>query len=322
MRSLRVCALAALVLAMVAPVNAQSNCYVQKIYAPIAAGSVWFGVSVDVDGEWAAVGSRKTAGGAMDDGAVHVFRRARDHRWVVHQTLVEPQGASACRFGANVRIDGSMMVIAATFDDDAATNAGAVHFFALNSDTERWEWEAKVLPPDGGGVDERFGSALSLHGSSFAASTYSMQSSKVHVLHQIRPGLWTSEKTFLSPFNQPDDRFGECVEISENLLAIGASAYGNSSELFTWHGAVCTYKRSPPAGTWEPLAVLYGPDSDLGFGTSLALTSDTLAIGSVTEIPPLSDSYRVSVRLFDFDGVTGNLAETALFVSPQTCSSL
>lgn len=89
-----------------------------------------FGVSCDVDGDYAIVGARDfDEGGVLSVGCAYVFARDIGGTWSQVAQLFASDGAAGDRFGGAVAISGSYGVVGAEFDDDFGSNSGAAFIF-------------------------------------------------------------------------------------------------------------------------------------------------------------------------------------------------
>lgn len=92
--------------------------------------SEFFGVSCDVDGDYAIVGAYLyDEGGLSDVGCAYVFARDIGGTWSQVAQLFASDGAAGDRFGGAVAISGSYGVIGAVNDDDFGSNSGMAFIF-------------------------------------------------------------------------------------------------------------------------------------------------------------------------------------------------
>lgn len=101
--------------------------HVARLTAGDRAANDRFGTSVAISGIYAVVGA--PASGTDDSGAVYVFRHWReDWDQVAKITPTDPT-PSGDGFGSSVAIDGTTIVVGAPYDDEGASNAGAIYIF-------------------------------------------------------------------------------------------------------------------------------------------------------------------------------------------------
>lgn len=100
----------------------------QKLAAPDRKVGDWFGSHVAIDGNSIVVGAQQTDEKGVDSGAAYWFIR-NGSTWTMRDKMLPIPGASGDRFGWTVGVSGSLAAIGAPFDDDKASNAGAVYIF-------------------------------------------------------------------------------------------------------------------------------------------------------------------------------------------------
>lgn len=135
---------------------------VNKLVAPDAATSDWFGRAVDINSSYAVVGAEAddTAFGA-DSGSVYVFAY-NGTSFAYSQKLLAGDARLGANFGSGVALDGTTMVVGAERDDDGGgPQAGAAYVFNLSAGV--WSQGAKLLASDGA-EDDFFGSSVDISG--------------------------------------------------------------------------------------------------------------------------------------------------------------
>ncbi len=137
----------------------------QKIVAGDAALDDNFGRSVALFNQTLLVGAmQRTSGG---NGAAYVFTRSGT-TWSLQQRLTASDGETQDLFGADVALFGDVAAISQRFDDDTASNAGAVYVFTRAGTT--WTQAQKLRPADGQ-ADDRFGQAVDVHGTTLVGGS-------------------------------------------------------------------------------------------------------------------------------------------------------
>jgi hypothetical protein len=107
--------------------------YAEKLTAPDAAASDYFGQSVSISGSRIIVGAYQDDDTASNSGSAYVFQLAENGSWEFAEKVASPDAASGDYFGASVGISDSWIVSGAYYDDDVASNSGSVYVFS-NSD--------------------------------------------------------------------------------------------------------------------------------------------------------------------------------------------
>lgn len=221
-----------------------------------------FGYSVALSGNTLAVGSYPEDSGASgvdgdqanDDvinaGAVYVF--VRDGTTWTQQAYIKasnPQNSD--HFGFSVAVSGDTLAVGAPLEDSSATGVGGNQF----DDNAPGSGAVYVFVRDG--------------------------------------GTWTQEAYVKASNTGTGDAFGWDVALSGDTLAVGAAAEdsngggvnggGQADDSAAASGAAYVFVRS--AGTWIQEAYVKASNTRAGnlFGSSIALSGDTLAVGSWTE---------------------------------------
>jgi len=270
-------------------------------------------------------------------GAVYVFRRAGTV-WQQEAYLKASNTGPGDHFGWSVTLSGDTLAVGATGEDsaaqgaggnqasDAAADSGAVYVFRRIG--AAWQQEA-YLKASNTGAGDGFGSEVALSGDTLAvgatgedsaaqgaggdqASAAAPDSGAVYVFQ--RAGTAWQQQAYLKPSNTgAGDSFGIDVALAGDMLAVGADQEDSAAtgvggdqddDRALDSGAVYVFQR---AGTvWQQEVYLKasstGPSSF--FGRSVALSGDTLAIGSHGESDaiggPSGDPARATGAVYVF----------------------
>jgi len=203
-------------------------------------------------------------------------------------------------------------------EDNGTENSGAVYVFVRNG--SKWSQQA-FLKASNTGVNDFFGSSVSLSGDTLAVGAYGEASSARGVNGDqadntavssgaayvfIRKGASWSQEAYLKASNADSgDYFGASVALSGDTLVVGArneasgaaGVDGNQEDnTAPYSGAAYVFVRN--GSVWSQQAYLKASNATKfdGFGDSLALSGDTLVVGAPYE--------RV-----DSTGVNGSQAE-------------
>jgi len=141
----------------------------QKLIANDGAESDNFGFAVSLDGDTLAVGARSaTIGANWEQGSAYVFTRS-GAMWTQQQKLIANDGAVGDFFGYAVALDGDLLVVGASNDDNGANaNQGSAYVFTLSGST--WTQQQKLIANDGA-KDDGFGIAVALSGHTFVVGS-------------------------------------------------------------------------------------------------------------------------------------------------------
>ncbi len=238
--------------------------------SPIDAAPDGFGRSLDADADLAVIGAPGWDGGR---GAAMIYRRDQGGEWREVARLSPDGLAEDAGFGAAVAVDGAVVVVSATGQNDGA---GVLHVFA--EDGGEWVRRGEVLAGDGAG--QGFGTQLALHGGSLLATTAPSRDAPVEVYAvRVDPATGTvGPRTRLEPGTDLGERnlFGTALAVREALAVVGAPGPSGAA------GAVTIFELDAETGTWVQTGVLRpfyseGPER---FGSSVGFDGDGLWVGA------------------------------------------
>jgi hypothetical protein len=260
------CALPALSLA--APLTAPSA---TRLTIPSGAQSA--GRSVAVNETYIAVGAPDSnAGGVNDSGEVLIFRSS-DGGLV--RRIPSPTPTFGGTFGQSVALHGNTVYVGAPGESAmGAASGGNVHAFNAATGVKLWAFA--------GSAGQRIGGALAVSGDRLlvgapagsVSGNPSLSGSAVFL--DRLSGAKTAQFTLNGPV--ANDRFGAAVAISGSLAAIGAP--GRDADGHTDNGVVLLLDA---ANSSSPVvAILKCPVVQwyMGFGESVAITRETVLVGS------------------------------------------
>ena len=306
-----------------------------------------FGRSVALSGDTLAVGANRERSNATgvngeqwDDslfwsGAAYVFTRDVAGNWTQQAYLKASNTDDGDRFGYSVSLSGDTLAIGASSEDSIATGvngdesdnsmtrAGAVYMFSRDAGGN-WTQQAylKASNPD---AEDWFGESVALSGDTLAISARGEDShatgvngdesdnsasgsGAVYVLFRDAGGNWTQQAYLKASNTGAGDYFGTGVALSGDTVAIGpdtenSNATGvngdESDNSASGAGAAYVFSRDA-GGNWTQQAYLKASNTGAGdyFGTGVALSGDTVAIGA---------RYEDSVST----GINGNQADNS-----------
>jgi len=320
------------------------------------AGDV-FGSSVALSGDTlavSAIGEDSAATGidgdqgdnnAPNSGAVYVFTRDIAGVWS-QQSYVKASNAESAEnnnffgesFGSSVALSGDTLAVGADGEDSAATgidgdqsdnsatSAGAVYVFTRDP-AGVWSQQAyvKASNTDAGDV---FGDSVALSGDTLAVGASFEDSAAtgidgdqgdnnargagaVYLFTRDGAGAWSQQSYVKASYVDTDvgDKFGSSVALSGDTLAVGVPSEdsaatgidGDQSDNSAGNsGAVYVFTRDA-AGAWSQQAYVKASNTDWdgSFGSSVALSGDTLAVGANGESS--YDLWTGAVYLFTRD---------------------
>ena len=265
------------------------------------------------------IDGNQTDHSATAAGAVYIFARS-GATWVQQAYVKASNTDAGDQFGAAVALaaDGSTLAVGAPFEssaatgidgnqtDNSATNAGAVYVFVRAGTT--WSQQAYVKASNTGPSDQ-FGEAVALSGDGATlavgapgeasaatgvggnqADNSAGSAGAVYLL--VRAGTAWSQQAYVKASNtDAADQFGFAVALTSDgsTLAVGANGEdsgatgidGNQADNSQGNaGAAYVFTRAGAA--WSQQAYVKGSVAIGGdfFGQALALSGDTLAVGS------------------------------------------
>jgi hypothetical protein len=262
------------------------------------------------------VGGSQTDNTASNSGAVYVFRRAGT-AWQQEAYLKASNTGTGDQFGTSVALSGDTLAVGAWGEDSVATgvggsqtdntasNSGAVYVFRRAGTA--WQQEA-YLKASNTGTSDSFGTSVALSGDTLAvgavgedstatgvngnqADNSASSSGAVYVFR--RAGTAWQQEAYLKASNTgTSDSFGTSVALFGDTLAVGAPGEasaatgvgGNQADNSApFSGAVYVFRRAGTA--WQQEAYLKASNTGASdsFGTSVALSGDTLAVGATRE---------------------------------------
>jgi hypothetical protein len=217
-----------------------------------------FGTAVAVDGDTIAVGAPEDD----NEGAVHVFVR-NGSTWSQQAILTEPTRAGSNHFGAAVALQGNRLIVSSTASNLRSYQGGAAYSYTRTGTI--WKADAEHPNPPAAKYQtyDGYGYRLSLSGERVAVSETQGERAVFVMLHG--PSVWTVEGELILP----------------------AQAFGNSSIALdgdtlaaTAPGVVHIFTRSGSAWTKQISLTPFSGAATAGFGSSVALKGDLLAVGS------------------------------------------
>ncbi len=254
-------------------------CELQKLTASDGAANDLFAVSAAISDDVAVVG----APGDDGKGSAYVYRRS-GVSWNEEQKLTGFTVDAGDEFAAAVSTAGDVVLVGAHLDDDNGSDSGAAYVFRWNPGAPgSWVQEQKLIPADGTASDQ-FGIALSVSGDVAVVGAYldddsGSDSGSVYVFRWVpgAPGSWVQQQKLLAADGAPGDQFGHSVDISGDVIIVGAPAGDGSSPdsgsayVFRWTGASWAQE--------QELLASGGATNDF-FGGSTSVSGDVALVGA------------------------------------------
>jgi hypothetical protein len=218
-----------------------------------------FGIRLSVSGDTLLIG---------DLGATYVFTRS-ETGWVEQQKLTS--GVSNDTLTIPIALLGDTAVVGASADDDDEGGWGrSVHVFERTGNV--WSEQQRLSEPV-----QSFGSSISLDGDTMLVGSSNWegifdhtQPGEAHVFTRTA-NVWSHQQTLTANDGGLEDHFGGNVALSGDTAVVSATGDdgGGSVYVFTREGMV-----------WSQTQKLDSQGAQ-SFGHSLALSDDTLLVGTV-----------------------------------------
>jgi hypothetical protein len=189
--------------------------------------------------------------------------------------LVASDAQEMDQLGGAIAVDGTWMAVGADLDDDLGDDAGAVYMFERSGGA--WTERQKLTASDGD-MQDNFGTAVALDGDLLVVGAPNAGSPAAGAAYVFTfdGTSWSQQARLSDAGGVLDDLFGKAVAARGERIAVGASGAGSGT------GAVHMFRGS--GATWDPDGSFLPGDAAESFGAALAMSDDTLAIGT-----PLDD---------------------------------
>lgn len=212
-------------------------------------------------------------------GVAYIFD-AVDGQWSQRARLM-PSEPLFEGFGNAVALDQETAVVGASRSFGTTEEAGGAAYVFVRGDGS-WPQQARLTDGGSGTEPLAFGAAVAVQGDLIAVgeigSSTAPRQGRVQLF--MRSGSnWSPEATVQAADGAVNDGFGSSIALNGSTLAVGAPAADIGIE--TGGGAVYVFTNS--GGVWSQQAKITAPVAAklAGFGTSVALSGDTLVVGAV-----------------------------------------
>ncbi|MBW2460605.1 MAG: hypothetical protein JRH11_03080 [Deltaproteobacteria bacterium] len=244
-----------------------------------------FGTAVDIEGETIVIGTHGASHtGAMNAGAVYVFKRAPDGTWAESQTLIASDPTMGQRFGRSVAIGDGHIAVGAYGEAGFVTDdQGLVYVFEDDGlGTGTFEEVARLTVTDGR-VGDGLGFSVDIDSTHLisGAPFDNNERGAAYLFDRTAPGTW-AELTAGSRLEASDgsleDRFGIEVSLDGDTMAI-SSPFAEEGAVIN-AGAVYIFERQTDMTvTQSQRLVASDPSREALFG-ALDLVGDMLLVGA------------------------------------------
>lgn len=260
---------------------------------------VFYGWSVDIDGDTAVVGapgtfwwgSTSSTPDANDpEGSVHVFERDEGgtDAWGVVKKLIAADQSAGDSFGFAVAVDGDTIVVGAPTEEDALDASGSAYIYPRDPVSGDWlsGQQVKVAASDAAILD-LFGSAVAVDGDTILIGApnddgVETDAGSVYVLGRDVGGAnaWGEVAKLTAAAQEEFEEFGVAVALDGDHALVGARFdAGPNLDI----GSAWLFGRnSGGTDAWGELVELVsedGPTTDL-FGRGVSIDGTTLIVGA------------------------------------------
>jgi FG-GAP repeat/Concanavalin A-like lectin/glucanases superfamily len=250
-----------------------------------------FGNAIAVNVDTLVVGviswDQKTPTALSNCGAAYVFVRASgSSSWTFQQRLTASDPSASDNFGFSVAISGNTIVVGSYFWDQktpsAISNCGAAYVFVRASGGTTWTQQQQLKASDPSASDY-FGNAVAVSSDTILVGapgwdqkTPTAISSYGATYAFVRSGtVWTQQQQLLAS-DSSGGFTGASIAMVADMVVIGAPSWSQSS------GAAYVFVRASAGSTWTEQQRLTAsdPSASAGFGSSVAISGNTVAIGA------------------------------------------
>ena len=276
----------------------------------------FFGNSIAIDGDYAVIGA---PGYLNAKGAAFVYK-FDGTAWQYEATLTLDLNVTNYEFGHDVDIQGNTIVVAAP---SAYASVGAVYVFEKQP-TQSWAEATQVarLTPSDNVHGQYFGTSVKIHDTLILVGSSGRGSSLNPIYVFVKPSSgWTNttETYRITPsdYNHIEALFGECMDVDQNLLVVGAPNYWYADSANTGAVYIFDLNQMTDTSVHQMAKILLNDTAAFAhFGTDVAIQNDTLIVGA----PGKNISGRAFVYILDQSDWT-NINQVAE-LSVNTTSSI
>ncbi len=266
----------------------------QKLVSPTARPLDLFGLSLDLDEDFAIIGATGDDEVRTDAGAAFVFVRDGT-TWTNEAKLVDTAARNAAGLGNSVSIENGIAAVGASNANDAGNASGAVQVYA-RAGGGAWLNVARLTPADGQ-PQSFFGWQVAVDGFDIAVGAYrirerSVRSGAVYLFVGDGQGTWTETAKLTEPTTADNDNLGFGLAMSEGRLAGGArlhdTPFSGAGTVWVWdsRSADCRCMRSRVnAGVGPIVDSLYVNGSTGGPTRTVTVGSTDLIYAYVLQPP-------------------------------------
>jgi len=311
MKHTRVTILSAVVLSLTTLLNVPALAFADDRFATqvkLSEPIPGFGMTVDIDGNTAAVGASGFRFSDFPLPVVCVYTREAAN-WTKEQCLSEEDEAPNSDDGYGViAVSGNTLVVGAATDVTNGVTGGAVYVYVRDGHT--WSLQQKLFASDRANFDQ-FGIAVDIVGDTIVVGAHGdndegFQTGAVYVFRR-NGTTWTEEQKLKASDAAPDSAFGSSVALSEQTIAIGAPSESSGA---LSSGAVYVFVNDGTSWQQQGKIKANSAMNNQQLGSTVSVSGDTIVAAAPGELigEPADDFNNVlskgAVYIFDRTGTS------------------
>ncbi|MBK6997281.1 MAG: HYR domain-containing protein [Lewinellaceae bacterium] len=248
-----------------------------------------YGISVDIDGDYAIVGANQKNPNGQTIGAAYLLFRNQNgpNAWGQITKLDAPGLLPGDNFGASVAIAGGVAVVGSPLADDQIGNEGSVSIFYQNiANPDQWDFVKKITALDADASDH-FGASVALDGDRLLVGANHDDESgtdagAAYIFYQNHGGAdqWGQVAKLLATTGNTNDNFGVSVALDGEYAMVGANGVDG---LWQDAGAAYIFGRNQfGQDAWGQISKLRAAQSGQNdnFGASVAISGPWAFVGA------------------------------------------
>ena len=255
--------------------------------------AVDFGSSIALSGKYLVIGADKSEY-LTPSGVVYIYEE-KNGEWEFLQTIIPPNPEQDDFFGAEVAIDGSVIVVSRR---DYVSNNGQGSVFIYELDGNMFTFKQKLNGSEINDWDV-FGDRIAVNGDYIVASSglesqYERTSEEgdltggAYVFKKDSTGNWSEIHHLLPPGKSVGGMFGDGLFLGDSIMFIGAPKDGLDIDDNTYLievGSVYQYSLSEE-GSWEFISKITSPsrNANANFGSSISFAENRLVVSAPKDL--------------------------------------
>ena len=241
-----------------------------------------------------------------------------DSYWNEQDSIVADDRATGDRFGRSVAISGDYAIVGSNLDDDGGLSSGSAYIFKRTGNT--WTQQQKLTADDAAGSDY-FGTSVAIDGDTVivgaSQDSHGVSAGGSAYIFTRTGSTWTQQQKIIPTDLTTFSNFGFSVDIQGDTVVIGARFLNFDNNPSQKYGAAYVWTRSGSTWTQQQRLEHPTPVSFDGFGASVAISGNTIAVGVTGRDVSPSVTSTGSVCVFTISGSTWTLQQELVANDPQ-----